>query len=82
MKNKESNSQVVIMTIGYHIKGSIDLLPGARITDFVNDAKGFIAVTDAEVRTIEGRLIYTTPFINVSTSHIELITHANMATRE
>jgi len=82
MKSQKKGTAVVIMTVGYHIKGTIDLIPDARITDFVNDAKGFIAVTDAEVRTIEGRLIYTTPFISVSTSHIELITHADMATRE
>lgn len=81
MSTENSGTQVVIMTLSYQIRGRIDLLPGSRITDFVNEAKEFIAVTEAEVRSLDGRMIFSTPFIDVRNDHIELITHAELATR-
>jgi hypothetical protein len=69
----ESKTKITILTSTYRIKGHIDLLPGARVTDYMNDARGFIAVTDAEVWEIVGRLVFSAPFVNVNRDHIEVI---------
>ena len=73
MATQETRTKVVILTGTYRIKGYIDLVPGARVTDFMVQAKDFIALTDAEVWELEGRQVFTAPFINVSREHIEVV---------
>lgn len=73
----ESKTQVTILTGTYRIKGYISLMPGARVTDYMVDAKGFIAVTDAEVWELTGRQVLTAPFVNVSRDHIQIVTPAS-----
>ena len=70
----ESKTQVTILTGTYRIRGYISLVPGARVTDYMVDAKGFIAVTDAEVWELTGRQVLTAPFLNVSRDHIQIVT--------
>ena len=71
----EEKTKVTILTSTYRVKGYIDLLPGARITDFMAEARDFIAVVNAEVWDLQvgGRQILSAPFINVSRDHIEVI---------
>ncbi len=71
----ETRTKVTILTSTYRIKGYIDLVPGARITDFMAEARDFIAVTQAEVWELQvgGRPVATAPFIDVSRDHIEVI---------
>ena len=71
----EQKTKVTIFTGTYRIKGYIDLIPGARVTDYMAEAKEFIAVTNAEVWDPElgGRQIITAPFLNVSREHIQII---------
>ena len=71
----ETRTRVTIFTGSYRVKGYIDLLPGARMTDFMTEAKSFIAVTDAEVYELEvgGRQLLQAPFLNVSRDHIQVI---------
>ena len=73
MADDESKTRVTILTGTYRIKGSIDLLPGARVTDYMAEARGFIAVTDAEVWEVVGRQVFTAAFINVNRDHIQII---------
>lgn len=73
MAEDESKTRVTILTGTYRIKGNIDLLPGARVTDYMAEAKGFIAITDAEVWEVVGRLVLTVPFLNVNRDHIVII---------
>jgi hypothetical protein len=73
MTEDESKTKVTILTANYRIKGSIDLLPGSRVTDYIVDAKEFIAVTDAEVWEVVGRQVFTAPFINVNREHIQVL---------
>jgi hypothetical protein len=70
----ENKTRVTILTGTYRIKGNIDLLPGARVTDYMAESKGFIAVTDAEVWEVVGRQVFTAPFVNVNRDHIQIIT--------
>ena len=76
MGTDESKTKVTILTSAYRIKGYIDLLPGARLTDFIVDAKSFVAVTDAEVWELQlgGRQVLAAPFIDVSRDHIQIVT--------
>lgn len=75
MAAEETRTRVTIFTGSYRIKGYIDLLPGARVTDYMTGAKEFIAVTDAEVWELEvgGRQLMAAPFLNVSKEHIQVI---------
>ena len=50
------------------------LWPDAELTDYINEAKDFIALTDAEVRESEGRIVLSVPFLNLSRDHIVIVT--------
>ncbi|HEX9432614.1 MAG TPA: hypothetical protein VF936_07470 [Burkholderiales bacterium] len=71
----EERTKVTIFTSSYRLKGFIELVPGARITDFMAEARDFIAVTNAEVWELQpgGRQVASAPFLNVSRFHIEII---------
>ena len=73
---EESRTKVTILTGSYRIKGYIDLLPGARLTDYIVEAKDFVALTNAEVyeAILGGRQVLTAPFINVNRDHIQIVT--------
>ena len=75
--NIENNkTRVVILTDHYQIRGEIAHFSGARLTDYMNESKAFIAVTDAEVLNYEGRPMITAPFLNVGLDKIEVIVPA------
>jgi hypothetical protein len=71
----EGKTKVTIFTTTYRVKGYIDLLPGARVTDFMAEAKDFIAVVNAEVWELHpgGRQVAAAAFLDVSRDHIEII---------
>ena len=75
MLAEETRTKVTIFTATYRVKGYIDLLPGARVTDFMTGAKEFIAVTDAELWELEigGRQLMSAPFLDISRAHIQVI---------
>ena len=73
MAEGDSRSRVVILAGAYRIKGEIELMAGARITDYMLDSKAFLAVTHAEVWDLEGRKIFAAPFLNVSRSQVVVI---------
>jgi hypothetical protein len=72
---EETRTKVTILTASYRIKGFIDLIPGARVTDYMSEARGFIAITDAEVweLAVGGRQKIASKFLNVSRDHIQVI---------
>lgn len=71
--NAESRTRVIVMTGNYRIVGSVDLLPGARVTDFLSESRDFIAMTDAEVWDLDGRRLIASTFLNINRDRIELI---------
>ena len=73
MANHEGRTRVVLLANSYRIKGEIELVPTARITDYMIEAKPFFAVTNAEVWDLEGRKILTAPFIDVCRDHVTVI---------
>jgi Family of unknown function (DUF6812) len=76
MAQESNGTKVTIFTGSYRIKGYVDLVPGARLTDYMTEAKHFIAVTNAEVyeAVLGGRQVLTAPFINVSRDHVHIVT--------
>ncbi len=75
MATHENHTKVIILTGTYRIKGYIDLLPGARVTDYVIGAKNFIVLMDAEVWAVGGAgQVLAAPFIDVSRDQIQVIT--------
>ena len=53
MADNATRTKVTILTGSYRIKGFIDLIPGARVTDYVNDAKGFMGPPSFEKARVE-----------------------------
>jgi hypothetical protein len=73
MSTDETRTKITILTQNYRVKGYIDLLPGARVTDYLVESKDFIAVTDAEVWELGNRHVLNAPFINVSLDQIQIV---------
>jgi uncharacterized protein YciU (UPF0263 family) len=72
-------TEVLIFTTNYRIRGKISLVPGARLTDYIVDAKPFIAVIEVEVHDKAGNLVLKTPFLDVNRDQIEMILPADIA---
>jgi len=66
-------TQVIILTKYHRIEGEIDLLPGARLTDFMNGANKFIAITNARVIDRSGEELLKGGFVDVLVRNIEVI---------
>lgn len=73
MIDPQMSTLVTIFTRDYRIEGSISLVPGSRLTDYIRQAEDFIAVVDARVRTREGAPLFTVEFLDVGRDYIELI---------
>jgi len=73
MADNDHRTRVVILAGPYRIKGEIALVPGARLTDYMVEAKGFIAITQAEVWDLEGRRILVAPFLDISREHVVVV---------
>ena len=69
----EDKTKVLILTQSYRISREIALFRNERMTDYMVNAKSFIAVTTAEVKDHAGRLITAAPFLNVKCDNIEVI---------
>lgn len=66
-------TRVTILSQRHKIEGLIDLIPGARLTDYMNNSNRFIAVTDARIFDHQGKQILEAKFINVLVDNIEVI---------
>ena len=79
MNEHEDKMRVIIFTKHYRITGVIELLQGARLTDYLAEAGSFIAVTNAEVLDRDNHKILTTSFLNVHRDNIEIILPAELS---
>ena len=66
-------TEVIILTKDFRIEGKIDLVPGARLTDFMNETTKFMVVTAAIVTDRNNKDVLQSDFINVLVSNIEII---------
>jgi hypothetical protein len=53
-----------------HIRGNIHVRKDERLSDEVNKSNLFLAVTDAEVYSPEGEILYTSKFMVVNRTHV------------
>ncbi len=76
MATNENKTKVTILTGSYRITGFIELMSGARVTDFMHESKEFVVVLDAEVSEAgaTGRQVLAAPFLDVNRTHIQIIT--------
>ncbi|KPA10649.1 hypothetical protein MHK_009155 [Candidatus Magnetomorum sp. HK-1] len=70
---KSIDKEVYIFTGHYRIKGYISLMPNERQTDYLLNARPFVAVTKAEIFDQTGCELFKVPFVNVHRDHIEFI---------
>ena len=74
MPELDDVTSVIIFTRNYRIAGEVELASqNRRLTDYMLDAKEFIAVSNTEVTDHAGRLVLNAPFLNVQRAHVEVI---------
>lgn len=69
---REDMTEVVLYTARYVVHGSISLLPGSRLTDYLRESKSFIAVCDALVTDHAGQELFRSDFLDVNRETVEL----------
>ena len=69
----KDKSRVVILTEGLRIEGDIGLLPGVRLTDYMTEAKIFLAVSNVTVTDHNGNQRLSGSLINVHRDKIDVI---------
>lgn len=73
----------LIQTSRHLIQGNIHIRPQERLKDEINMDETFLAVTDATVMDMDGKVIYKTNFIAINRSQIIwLMPVADLATTE
>ena len=79
MNEHEDKMKVTILTGNYRITGVIELFQGARLTDYLVEAKSFIAVTNAEVLDNQNQKVLTSSFLTIHRDNIEIILPAELS---
>ena len=79
MNEPEGKAKVIIYTNHFQIRGDIFLYEGSRLTDYMLEAKSFVAISNAEIMDHHSNAIFTTSFLNVNRNHIEIILPVEMA---
>ena len=79
--NLDETTAVVIYTDSFRIEGRIELMPGARLIDFVRHAPAFIGVMDAKVSDRTGKSVFDAEFLDVGSAWIELIVPTSQLVR-
>ncbi len=69
-----AHTAVVVLTKEFKITGSIDLMPGSRLTDYMTGVRSFFAMTDVAIEEIAtGRVIFRGPFADVNRDNVEIV---------
>ena len=62
--------QSQIQTMTHRIRGYVHVRKGDRLSDEINQNILFLAITNAEIFTLEGEFVYTSEFLAVNRDHI------------
>ena len=76
MKVEKEAIEVIILTQNFRVEGTIHILPGGRLTDFITarTIENFIPITEAKIYSITSAdLLYQTNFMNINTNFVILI---------
>jgi hypothetical protein len=69
----QDKTNVRIYTDQYIIEGDIGMFSGIRMTDYINSAHEFVAVTSACVLNLEEKVLFRAGFLNVHKNRIVII---------
>ncbi len=81
MSDGSGKLKVIIFTRQFEIRGNLHIYEGVRLTDYINESKSFIAVTDVEVKRHNEEVIINSSFLNVRIDDIEVILPENLITK-
>lgn len=73
MNDGPDKKRVTIFTRNFEIKGDLHIYEGVRLTDYINESRSFVAVTNAEVKRQGDASPLKTSFLNVNKDNIEII---------
>lgn len=59
-----------IQTVTHHIQGYVHVRKGDRLSDEINHPDQFMAVTEAEIFSLDGQHLYTCDFLAVNRQQI------------
>ncbi len=79
MDDDAGKQRVIIFTRQFEIKGDLNIYQGVRLTDYMNESKSFISVTDVEVKRNSGEVLLKAAFLNIRRDDVEMIVPANLA---
>ena len=69
-----SRRKLTVLANGFRIQGEGTMLPGARVSDYLNNSRAFLALTNADVwHVTDGRKLVTTSFLNINLDSIEVV---------
>jgi len=71
LKVARVKQRVMILIPGFSIEGILAIPPQARLSDFLNTARQFIAVLDAKIfETKTNKFVQETPFVELNRDFI------------
>lgn len=70
---EQDRTKVRLYTDQLVIIGEIAMFPDTRLTDYIVCAHSFVAVTNAVVQSLEGKVLFSTDFLNVQKNKIIVI---------
>ena len=74
--------EVNIQTTTNLIRGKVHIRPDERLKDELNQPEKFLAVTDAEILNLEGKLVSKVSFLAVNRQHIVWLLQDNEIEKE
>jgi hypothetical protein len=79
-EDQQDRTRVRFYTNQFMIVGDIAMFTDSRLTDFMESANNFIALTNVTVSNSEGEKLFKTDFLNVQRSKITVALPENMVT--
>ena len=65
-------TEAIFYTAKHVVSGKVNLLPGARLTDFMREAKDYLVVADVTVSMHDGTKLFDAEFIDLLRSSVEI----------
>lgn len=73
MQKDSPQQKVIIFSQHFQISGCLSIYEGVRLTDYMNESKDFISVTDAEIKCREKGTTLQASFFNIRKDDIEIV---------
>ena len=73
MDERSDKMSVRVYTHQFQLIGDLSIFAGVRLTDYMNESKPFVSLTDVKAYDREGRTLFGSAFLNVRRDSIELI---------